>query len=251
MWVQIYGAKSQTNDANSHLWVGHFGGHVFLDSNSLVGAMVQFDWAEQTQRRDTGKVDGFGWMVGPYLAVKHPDQSLAFDAFVTWGYSDNDVSPEDTYTDQFTTERWMANAKLSGVFSSNGWTIQPAVEVSYFQETQFTYTDSLGGSVPEQSLSMGELRFGPTISHTWELDNGLVIRPSFGASGVWNFAVNKEGMFPTSGLSSNKLRARFNAGLSITKRDDWSLNLSGFYDGVGTNGFDAYGGSLRLTVPLP
>ena len=251
LWVQIHGAKTRTTEANSTLWVGQFGGHKFLDENTLVGAMVQLDWADQTQRTTTGSVDGLGWMVGPYFAAKMPDQSLAFDAFATWGRSDNNVSPDGTYTDKFETERWMANAKLSGVFEANGWTIQPAIEVSYFKETQFSYIDSQNSTIPEQSISMGELRFGPSISKQWELEDGTIIRPSVGVTGVWNFAVDREGLFPASGQTSNDIRARFEVGLTIAREDEWSLDVSGFYDGVGTDGFESYGGKLRLSVPLP
>ena len=90
-----------------------------------------------------------------------------------------------------------------------------------------------------------------TISKQWTLDDGTIVRPSVGVAGVWNFAVNKEGLFPSSGQSSNDLRARFEVGLTIGREDDWSLNVSGFYDGVGTAGFESYGGKLRLSVPLP
>ena len=251
LWVQVHGSKSRTTDANSTLWVGQFGGHKFVDENTLLGAMVQFDWADQSQRNTTGRVDGVGWMVGPYFAAKVPDQSLALDAFFTWGRSNNNVSPDGTYTDKFETERWMANAKLSGIFESNGWIIQPAVEVSYFKETQFSYIDSRSSTIPEQSISMGEMRFGPSISRQWTLEDGTFVHPTVGVAGVWNFAVNKEGLFPSSGLSSNDLRARFEVGLTIGREDDWSLNVSGFYDGVGTEGFESYGGKLRLSVPLP
>lgn len=251
LWVQIHGAKTRSTDANSTLWVGQFGGHAFLDENTLVGAMVQFDWADQSQRNTAGKVDGLGWMVGPYFAAKMPDQSLAFDAFVTWGRSDNNVSSDGTYTDKFETERWMANAKLSGVFESNGWTIQPAIEISYFKETQFSYVDSQNSTIPEQSISMGEMRFGPSVSKQWTLDDGTVVQPSLGVAGVWNFAIDKEGLFPSSGQTSNDLRARFEVGLTIGRENEWALNVSGYYDGVGTDSFESYGGKLRLTIPLP
>ena len=145
----------------------------------------------------------------------------------------------------------MANAKLSGLFSANGWEIQPAIEVSYFKETQFSYTDSLNSVVPEQSLSMGELRFGPKFSRQWTLDDGTTVRPSFGVSGVWNFAVTRDGLFPNAGPSSNDLRAKFEAGLTLGKKDEWAFEVSGFYDGVGDNDFESYGGQLRLVVPLP
>ena len=135
--------------------------------------------------------------------------------------------------------------------SEQGWSVQPAIEVSYFKETQFSYIDSQNNTIAEQSISLGELRFGPTVSKQWELEDGTFVRPSIGIAGVWNFAVNKEGLFPSSGLTSNNVRARVEAGLNISRQDDWALNVSGYYDGVGTEDFESYGGKLRLTIPLP
>jgi hypothetical protein len=251
LWVQIHGTHTQTDKEKSSLWVGQFGGHAFINSDTLIGTMVQFDWADQSQRGTPGTVDGFGWMVGPYFAARLPDQSLTLDAFATWGRSDNNVSPSGTYTDKFETERWMINAQLSGVFAANGWTIMPAIEVNYFKETQFSYIDNLNSSIPEQSLSMGEMRFGPSISRQWILDDGTEVQPTIGVSGVWNFAVDKDGLFPTSGLSSNDLRARIEAGLTVSRRNEWALDVAGFYDGIGANNLESFGGKLRLIIPLP
>ena len=39
-------------------------------------------------------------------------------------------------------------------------------------------------------------------------------------------------------------------GLSVQMPNGWSLKGEGFYDGIGSNDFKAYGGTIRLTVPL-
>ena len=103
--------------------------------------------------------------------------------------------------------------------------IRPAVEIRYFEETQFSYTDSLGSFIPEQTISVGELRFGPTFARDIELDNGTFVRPSLGASGIWNFAATSEALPPAFGLGSNDLHARFEAGLSVGRQNEWALDV--------------------------
>ncbi|MEP0945101.1 MAG: autotransporter domain-containing protein [Rhizobiaceae bacterium] len=251
MWIQLHAAKSNAGTVKSDLWVGHAGTHAFLSSDLLVGVMGQLDWAEQSNSSTGSSVQGLGWMLGPYLATRLPEQNLYFDTRILWGQSNNTISPDGSYEDRFKTERWMANAKLSGVIAANGWTIQPAIEVNYFQETLSSYTDRNNTVVSKRSISLGEIRFGPSVSRQWTTNDGIVVRPSAGVTGVLNFAVENEGHSPASGLGSNDLRARFEAGLTIGRPDEWALNVSGFYDGVGTDNFESYGGSIRLVIPLP
>ena len=85
--------------------------------------------------------------------------SVAYEARVSWGRSDNNVSPFGTYTDSFDTERWLASGKISGSFMMDQVNVKPTLEVSYFHETQLAYIDSLTNVIPEQSISLGELRF--------------------------------------------------------------------------------------------
>lgn len=91
-------------------------------------------------------------MVGPYIAAKNADHNLFFDARAAWGQSDNDLTMPSS-KGSFDTERWLVNAKLSGLVESNGWAIRPAVSVSYFEETQERYTDSLSNTIGSQTFS--------------------------------------------------------------------------------------------------
>ena len=69
------------------------------------------------------------------------------------------------------------------------YTISPEVSVSHFEETQESYTDSLANLIPEQAISLGEIRFGPDISRRIELEDGTLFEPSIGISGVYNFGI--------------------------------------------------------------
>ena len=188
-------------------------------------------------------------MVGPYLAAKHPEQNLFFDARAAWGRSDNNLKTASS-TGEFGTERWMASAKLSGLFQHDAWSVRPSVSVAYFEETQESFTDSLGNVIGSQTFSSGELRFGPTVSHTINFDNGFTLQPRVGVNGVWNFHVQNGASSQGTVIGKDDLRARIDLGFAAIQAGRCSLDISGFYDGIGIDDYYAYGGKARMTVPL-
>lgn len=250
VWTEIYGARGSSGTSDSSLWVGYVGAHVFISADTLVGIMGQLDWADESNSAVNSKADGFGWMVGPYIAGRIPGQNLYYEARASWGQSDNDVSPIGTFTDSFDTERWMVMAKIQGAWEMGDFTIRPQTQVTYFEETQESYTDSVGTFIPSQTVSLGEIRFGPVIDWERVLDNGVVFKPSLGVAGVFNFNTSNNNATQGFLLGDNDLRARVEAGISVTTPTGVILAAAGFYDGLGISGYDAYGGTLRLTVPV-
>ena len=121
----------------------------------------------------------------------------------------------------------------------------------FFVEDQKSYTDSLSIFIPSQTISLGRATFGPKISTSFQRANGAVISPHLGIKGIWDFD-KAEIVNLTSGLAvgSDDLRARAEGGLSVQMPNGWSLKGEGFYDGIGSEYLEAYGGTIRLTVPL-
>ena len=157
----------------------------------------------------------------------------------------------DGTNDDFDTERWLISAKLSGVIEANDWIIRPAVSVSYLEETQLAYTDDFNQTIGEQRFSVGELRFGPSFAREVVRDNGTVIRPKLGITGVWNFDIENGAAGTTGSLGTEQLRARIDAGLTIIGSNSWSLDVNGYFDGLGVDDYDAYGGTAKFSVALP
>ena len=166
VWVQLFGAKAEAGSAETTLWVGYTGAHYFINPDLLVGGLLQLDWSDSSDSSANTSSDGFGWMFGPYLAGKVPGQNLFFDARASWGRSHNDLTTASS-TGSFETERWLVSAKLSGLFREDDISIRPAISVSYFEETQESYVDSLSNMIPEQTFTQGEVRFGPTFSYDY------------------------------------------------------------------------------------
>ena len=186
---------------------------------------------------------------GRCLCGKVPGQNLFFDARASWGRSHNDLTTASS-TGSFETERWLVSAKLSGLFREDDISIRPAISVSYFEATQESYVDSLSNTIPEQTFTQGEVRFGPTFSYDYLTNDGMTLRPRFGVNGVWNFAVQNGSNIQGAILGDGDIRARLDAGITIENGNSWYLDLSGFYDGIGINDYQVYGGKARRTIPL-
>ena len=250
IWTEIYSSRSNSGASNSKFGIGYVGAHYFLNEHTLVGVMGQLDWSEETGSSSNSSAEGIGGMVGPYIAGQLPGQSLFYEARAAWGISDNEVSPTGTYTDSFDTTRWLASGKISGSFTRDEYVISPHVSVSYFEETQNSYADNFANTIPEQTVSLGEVQFGPSVATIYELEDGTVLQPSVGVSGVVNFGIEENAATQGSPLGDDDFRAKFDLGLNATNDSGMHMSLSGFYDGVGVDDYNSFGGSARFTVPL-
>ncbi|MEM7215676.1 MAG: choice-of-anchor D domain-containing protein [Pseudomonadota bacterium] len=251
LWLQVHGTQANSGTSDSSLWVGYVGAHTFVTDHMLFGILGQLDWSDEQNDAVNSDASGFGWAIGPYIAGQIPGQNLFYEARGAWGQSDNDVSPNGTFTDSFDTTRWLVSGKLSGAYEIDRLALKPTVSIAYYEEEQESYTDSIGQFIPEQTVSLGEVRFGPEISYHQELGDGTIVKPGLGVSGVWNFNVDDNNASQAFSLGSGDVRAKLDASLNIANpHDGMNIRINGFFDGIGASDFEAYGGSLELTVPL-
>lgn len=250
VWTEIYGSSSSSETSESQLLVGYLGAHYFISDDVLVGLLGQIDWAEETNSTVNSHTEGLGWMVGLYTAGRVPGHDLLYEARVAYGTSQNDVAPIGTYSDGFEGIRFLATGKVSGTYQLGSMEITPSASMAWYQETQQADTDANGLFIPEQTVSLGELRIGPSISREWVLAGGTTVVPSFGVSGVYTFGVSDQVTPQGFGPSDEMLRARLDAGLDFSIHYGWDLSLSGFYDGLGVEQYQSYGSQAQLTIPL-
>ena len=221
-----------------------------LSENTLVGVLGQYDRASETNNQENYDIDGDGWLVGPYLVSRLTD-NLIFDGRVAWGQSNNDISPFQTYTDEFTTNRWLLKGQFTGDFKLDNWDISPSVSVIYFEDEQQSYTDSLNILIPEQTVSLGRVVFGPRLSRTYVHDKRISITPNFNFRGIWDFEEAQIVNLDTgSFLNSDGLRGRFESGLLFSFPSGTRLGFDGFYDGIGAANFESYGLKLNVNFEL-
>ena len=250
-WVEMSYQKFDDNAANEgHFGLAYAGIDYLVNRDVLIGAMLQFDSMEDADAAKNNTASGAGWMFGPYITSRLAP-NLYFDARLAYGKSNNQVSPFNTYTDKFDGERWLVSAGLTGEFRNGPWTIRPAANLSYFEETQEAYTDSLSVVIPSQTVALGQIKIGPTISGRFETENGVVYQPSFTLDGIYNFGETR-GVTVTdpSSPQTDGFRARLKAGVNFTNEMGTQIGISGIYDGIGRSDYESIGLSFDLNIPL-
>ena len=251
IWASGQWSRNRTDGTANTLGLFYLGIDYHLSPSLVVGLLAQFDHSEEMDNFEGFAVRGNGWLVGPYIVARLTD-TLIFDGRFAWGQSDNKVNPLGFYEDDFETERWLGRARLTGDYRFGNFSVQPHVGVIYFHEKQKAYTDSLDIAIPSQTISLGRLTFGPKFAYTIHGAGGTTITPEFGIMGIWDFdkaeIVDLDTGRPTG--SNDDVRARIEAGITVALPSGMSLQGEGFYDGIGASNSEAYGGRMRLNLPL-
>ncbi len=251
LWIDGTWSRVDGGDTTSDFGLLHIGADYRLSGNLLIGLLGQFDWSNEDEAdAQNTQTDGFGWMIGPYAATRL-HQHLIFDTRAAWGQSDNEVGPVGSDTDRFETERWLLHSGLTGDIHLDSWHLTPGISATYFEEEQKSYTDSLGSDHPNQTVSLGRLMFGPEAAYLYQPTAHWLIRPQIGSSGIWTFG-DAEAVEVATGYADGGavLRAQVEGGVSVTYADRYTLTGDVFYDGIGADDFDAYGGSLAIDVSI-
>lgn len=229
--------------------VVHLGMDYLVTSGLLVGLGGQLDWLTYDNAVE-GNADGFGFMIGPYATVRLTERFYG-DARIAWGTSSNSASPYDTYSDDFDTQRWIATAAIFGDFDYGGVLVRPEVRMTWFTEESDSYLDSLGNTIPSVKVESGTLEFGPTLSKAMLLDNGVTFTPSFTAKGIWTFASQNSADAITTlpeGLTEEGIRALVEGSLDFASANGYRFGLTGSYDGIGDDKYEAWSLKGRLAV---
>lgn len=252
VWVRGSLSKYESDGVVQDFGIVHLGADYRINKAFIVGAMMQFDWAEEADPVANTAASGHGWMIGPYAVVRLHD-NLIFDGRVAWGQSNNEVSPFGTYTDDFDTDRFLVRGQLTGDFDYNGWTVAPQVALTYIREKQHSYIDSNNILIGDQTVELGQLSFGPKISRSFQVENGTRLSPSISLKGIWDFRdtgiLNIDTGTVSNGNGSD-LTARMDVGLDIDFAQGTTISLDAFYTGIGDSGNEGYGGSVNLNVPF-
>jgi outer membrane autotransporter protein len=247
--VSEYRSQSAANRSNGHFGVLYLGADYLLTPAILVGALVQFDWTGEHAALGGSSVDGRGYMAGPYASAKLT-QHLFFDARIAWGASDNSVNPYGTYADDFSTDRRLAQAKLTGNWRFGNVRITPSVGYTSVEEKQHSYLDTLGILIPSQTTTLQRLSFGPEIAYRLRQAGGTIWEPLLSVHGLWD-DTNSRGTIGGFATSNDDLRAMVQVGVLARAPSGLSLRAVASYDGLGSGtGFRDVGGQLWLNMPL-
>jgi outer membrane autotransporter protein len=192
-------------------------------------------------------------MAGPYATLRL-SENVFWQARAAWGQSSNEVSPFQTYVDEFDTNRWLLSSRLAGRWDMGPWVVRPSMSVAYIEDASDIYADSFGVVIPAVRSQLGQAKAGPEIGYRYELGPDLVLAPAAGLQLIWNFAggTTADGFGEINGenLGPAGVRGRANIGLRASKNNGVAFDLSGSYDGIGAKDYDAFIGRAAVQVPL-
>ena len=241
-WVEGQRTQFSEKNGDGNFTILHSGADYLITKNILIGVGAQLDWTNYDQTIDSGHADGFGYMIGPYITTKLSDR-FYFDANASWGKADNTASPFGTFSDDFSSERWLVNAAITGDFDHDNFNIRPEMRLSYYREDTKAFTNSLSMNIPSLSYEAGTLDFGPTISTKLNLGDDFILSPQVGLKGIWTFASRNTAnqyLSNSQNLVNEGIRASGKAGFSLIHSNGTSLDINASYDGIGEDDYQAW-----------
>lgn len=242
IWAEAYFASLDYDRHEGNFRVIYTGADYRVSPDLLVGVLAQFDDFDIKGARIAGSADGHGWMAGPYVTARLAPHLYA-DARAAWGKSDNTVSPLGTYVDGFKTSRSLYSGSLIGQFDlGSAAQFRPEVTVRYLEERQHGYVDFYGVTIPSQTVGQGDISFRPRLHYTTAVGNGWALRPYAEAEGIYTFGLDRQNVLTDS------LRMRIEGGADLFSASGLRFGLSGFHDGIGSDGFKSTG--ARISVSL-
>ncbi|MHA3979377.1 Ig-like domain-containing protein [Halovulum sp. GXIMD14794] len=244
VWGVLRGALTEEGDTDSRYVLGVVGTHAEVRPDVLVGAMLQFDYA--LSREDEARIEGYGWMAGPYFVARHPSQPVIFDGRLLYGQTYNEAEPLGTYSDEFTTDRWLAQLAVTGEIEAGRWMVYPLFDVSYTTDAQRAYTDSLGNRIPAQDYRLASAELGADLRYQLSEVPGRSALIG-GASGILAHS-SGSGAAGVLEPSHDGFRMRLELGYERAWANGGRFAISSFTDGIGADGYQSYGMDARLEL---
>lgn len=252
-WAQ--GTYAITDSGNAETQTGFlFAGLDYRFKDRAVAGLVgQLDITDESNDTDNTSADGVGWMAGPYAVLRVRD-NFYFDGAATYGQSYNTLNALGLFEDDFRTQRFLLQGGLTGDFEVTSNTrVSPFARVTYYFETQESYTDTLGRLIPSQDFDLGRLEFGPKVAWDLVLDDRLLFSPFLSLSGIYDFNKLNDATPADATLASSDedLRARLKAGAGLVLPGRGiRFSGEGFFDGIGTEDFRSYGATVNVVIPF-
>ncbi|WP_139103077.1 Ig-like domain-containing protein [Pararhodobacter sp. CCB-MM2] len=237
LWLQLRGSRSNDPMGDTEYLIGSAGAHYRLNDRLYLGMMLQFD---HVARNDgAGRIEGSGWLAGPYVVGRLADHPLYFEGRLLWGQTRNTISPFGTYTDRFDTNRMLAMVRVTGEITWQDVTLMPTVAASHTTDRQHAYTDSLGNVIGAQDIALSRVELGldarwPILlgQSAWTMESGIT---------ALHTRSSGSGLALANSAAVDGTRARIDLGLRHVTRSGGEFSMSGYYDGIGQSNYEGYG----------
>jgi hypothetical protein len=253
LWAEgrfgIYSDDREDEDSDGDFFLGYVGADYRVMDRLILGVMGQIDWMEEEGDEYNSNVEGTGWMVGPYLSAEIAE-GVFFDARAMGGRSDNSIDQEILdldYSGDFQTERWLAEAALTGNFDFAPFTLTPDVRFLYLREDQDDYSVQNGGTsvnVDGETVTLAQLSSGLRVTHAAQFES-FDVRSYVGGRLFWNIDDPGELTIDGNYVSDEEFSAELSSGLEM-KSDAFMFGVEGTYNGLFDAEDYAVSGSVRF-----
>ena len=242
VWFEASFSIYETGYGEGQFGIIHVGADYLIGPNALLGLGVQYDTLTEDVIGSSATTSGDGWMIGPYFTGRL-SENLFFDATAKYGQSVNEISPLGTYTDEFSSERWLVSLALVGDFDFDAINIQPNLSLNYFEETTEAYTDSFAVPIASQATKLGDVELGSRFG--WSSPTGSLSQ-HIAIDGIYTFEAT--GLSGAANSISTGLRGRVEYGGTVvtTSGGTWDYSLA--YDGLGDPEYSAATASLGYSL---
>lgn len=251
LWGEAYYTSFDNGHAGSkrdgHSFIGYIGTDYRISDSLLIGTLIQFDSTKETSGVLASKVDGEGWMVGPYISAQL-HRNIFLDLRAAAGRSSNNLDIAGV-TGSFDTVRWMVTGGLSGDWREGPWRFTPMTHLAYIEEKQERFTDSSSTVVPDQHVSLGRMTFGPEIGYGTRVDD-TVIEPYGSIKGVWNFDRSDSPIINGQSTGTGSFWGQLGIGVDVLMPANTAFRVGLVYDGLGASSYQSLTAQGQLSIPL-
>lgn len=139
----------------------------------LLGLGFIVDHSSFSTVYNAGDLDTTSYGVVPYVAWRATDElTLNFIANYSFGSADTTrVTPAGaSATGSYDTRRWFLQGGIDYEIIKGNWAFGARTELSYGEESNDGYTESIGNVVGEQTNVLGTWRIGGQVGYTFTLD---------------------------------------------------------------------------------
>jgi hypothetical protein len=244
VWGRLLGNWSESGDAENKYLFGAVGAHYAITPDALVGVILEFDRA--TQESGDVTTEGTGYLVGPYLVAKLPDQPLYFEGRYLVGQTENEISADGTMVAKFDTERTLASVKVAGTLEYGALTLTPSLAATHMQDEQQAFVDAADRNVAAQSITMTDVVLSLDFEQPMEVANGEFILTG-GLSAI--MSENSGSGFAESVIPAfDGERGRVHLGGRYTLDTGVVMTAGVNYDGIGTDDYQSWGLNLGIDM---
>jgi len=113
--------------------------------------------------------------------------------------------------------------------------------------------DALSAPIPSLTNQLGQIKFAPELTVGFNLGDANKYEATIAPELICNFtstSVNGLGNLDPTTIGPQGMRGAIKWDVAMCTRSGISLSTQGSYDGMGTPGYSATTGSLRVTMPL-